>query len=206
MRPSSSASSSRISAARMSHPDRSAKEVFRYSRKVSAASCSFLSIPSSPPASQRSSSPHAAMRLCRVRPHGPAASCSFLSISPPPRASKVSSSSPVAGFTVDIATAALLERSPPTSRKYIYPREPRVPRVDGPAAVQSGGLMERDLTKSIGPAEARSLLEERARAAGFDLVGVARAETLREGGERLRRWPEEGMDAALGPMQRAVGE
>src|SRR4028119_324068 len=155
-RPSSAASSSRISAARISHPARSAKEVFLYSRQVSAASCSFLSIPSSP------------------------------------RASKVSSSSPVAGFTVDIATGALLERSPPTSGKYIYPLEPRVPRVDGPAAVQSGGLMERDLAKSIGPAEARSLLQERARAAGFDLVGVARAETLREGGEQLRRWQEAG--------------
>src|SRR4028118_257432 len=137
MRPSSSASSSRMSAARMSHPARSAKEVFLYSRKVSAASCSFLSIPSSP------------------------------------RASKVSSSSPVAGFTVDIATGALLERSPPTSGKYIYPLEPRVPQVDGPAAVQSGRLMGRDLAKSIGPAEARRLLEAGGRPPGVDLLGGA---------------------------------
>jgi epoxyqueuosine reductase len=64
--------------------------------------------------------------------------------------------------------------------------------------------MERDLAKSIGPAEARSLLEERARAAGFDLVGVAQAEPLREGGERLRRWQEAGMAADMGFMHRPV--
>jgi epoxyqueuosine reductase len=64
--------------------------------------------------------------------------------------------------------------------------------------------MERDLTKSIGPTEARRLLEERARAAGFDLIGVARAETLREGGERLRRWQEAGMAADMGFMHRPV--
>ena len=64
--------------------------------------------------------------------------------------------------------------------------------------------MERDLTKSTGPAEARRLLEERARAAGFDLVGVARAEPLREGGERLRRWQEAGMAADMGFMHRPV--
>src|ERR687894_945908 len=151
IRPRSSASSSRISAARKSHPALSAKVVFLYSRKVSAASWSFLSISSSP------------------------------------KASNVSSSSPVAGFTVDIATAVLLERSAPTSRKYIYPLEPHLPRARGPAAVQSGGPMKRDLAKTIGPAEARRLLEERARAAGFDLVGVARAEAPRGGGQRPPR-------------------
>ncbi len=57
---------------------------------------------------------------------------------------------------------------------------------------------------TIGPAEARRLLEERARAAGFDLVGVARAEPLREGGERLRRWQEAGMAADMGFMHRPV--
>ncbi len=64
--------------------------------------------------------------------------------------------------------------------------------------------MEHERAKSIGPAEARRLLEERARAAGFDLVGVARAEPLREGGERLRRWQEAGMAADMGFMHRPV--
>jgi epoxyqueuosine reductase len=64
--------------------------------------------------------------------------------------------------------------------------------------------MGQDLAKNIGPAEARRLLEERARAAGFDLVGVARAEPLREGGERLRRWQEAGMAADMGFMHRPV--
>ena len=64
--------------------------------------------------------------------------------------------------------------------------------------------MEQKRAKSIGPAEARRLLEERARAAGFDLVGVARAEPLREGGERLRAWQEAGMAADMGFMHRPV--
>ncbi len=64
--------------------------------------------------------------------------------------------------------------------------------------------MEKDIAKTIGPAEARRLLEERARAAGFDLVGVTRAEPLREGGERLRRWQEAGMAADMGFMHRPV--
>ena len=64
--------------------------------------------------------------------------------------------------------------------------------------------MKRDLAKTISPAEARRLLEERARAAGFGLVGVARAEPLREGGERLRRWQEAGMAADMGFMHRPV--
>ena len=63
--------------------------------------------------------------------------------------------------------------------------------------------MERD-ENSIGAAEARRLLEERARAAGFDLVGVTRAEPLREGGERLRAWQEAGMAAEMGFMHRPV--
>lgn len=52
--------------------------------------------------------------------------------------------------------------------------------------------------------EAKGILEERARAAGFDLVGVARAEPLEEGGERLREWQEAGMAADMGYMQRPV--
>jgi epoxyqueuosine reductase len=53
-------------------------------------------------------------------------------------------------------------------------------------------------------AETRRVLEERAREAGFDLVGVARAEPLREGGERLREWQEAGMAADMGYMHRPV--
>jgi len=56
----------------------------------------------------------------------------------------------------------------------------------------------------INPGETRRILEERARAAGFDLVGVARAEPLGEGGERLREWQEAGMAADMGYMLRPV--
>ncbi|HEV2744478.1 MAG TPA: hypothetical protein VGV91_15090, partial [Rubrobacter sp.] len=61
-----------------------------------------------------------------------------------------------------------------------------------------------DRENSIGPAEARRLLEERARAAGFDLVGVTRADPLAEGGERLRAWQDAGMAADMGFMHRPV--
>ena len=54
------------------------------------------------------------------------------------------------------------------------------------------------------PGEARRILEERAREAGFDLVGVTRAEPLEEGGERLKKWQEAGMAAEMGYMQRPV--
>ena len=54
------------------------------------------------------------------------------------------------------------------------------------------------------PGEARRILEERAREAGFDLVGVARAEPLERGGERLREWQEAGMAADMGYMHRPV--
>ena len=54
------------------------------------------------------------------------------------------------------------------------------------------------------PGEARRVLEERAREAGFDLVGVTSAEPLSEGGERLRKWQEAGMAADMGYMQRPV--
>ena len=53
-------------------------------------------------------------------------------------------------------------------------------------------------------AKMRRVLEERALEAGFDLVGVARAEPLREGGERLREWQEAGMAADMGYMHRPV--
>ena len=54
------------------------------------------------------------------------------------------------------------------------------------------------------PAEARRILERRARAVGFDLVGVTRAEPLERGGERLREWQEAGMAADMGNMHRPV--
>ena len=50
----------------------------------------------------------------------------------------------------------------------------------------------------------RHVLEKRAREAGFDLVGVASAEPLREGGERLREWQEAGMAADMDFMHRPV--
>ncbi|HEX2181599.1 MAG TPA: tRNA epoxyqueuosine(34) reductase QueG [Rubrobacteraceae bacterium] len=56
----------------------------------------------------------------------------------------------------------------------------------------------------IDPGAARRILEERAREAGFDLVGVGRAEPLEAGGERLREWQKAGMAADLGYMQRPV--
>src|SRR5918994_379889 len=56
----------------------------------------------------------------------------------------------------------------------------------------------------IDPGEAKRILEERAREAGFDLVGVARAEPLEEGGKRLREWQEAGMAADMGYMHRPV--
>src|SRR5215203_1271766 len=56
----------------------------------------------------------------------------------------------------------------------------------------------------LDPVATRRILEERARAAGFDLVGVGRAEPLEEGGERLREWQEAGMAADMGYMQRPV--
>jgi epoxyqueuosine reductase len=58
--------------------------------------------------------------------------------------------------------------------------------------------------RRIDPGEARHILEEQARAAGFDLVGVTRAEPLTQGGERLREWQEAGMAADMGYMQRPV--
>jgi epoxyqueuosine reductase len=58
--------------------------------------------------------------------------------------------------------------------------------------------------KRIDPGEARRILEERARAAGFDLVGVTAADPLERGGERLREWQEAGMAADMGYMRRPV--
>jgi epoxyqueuosine reductase len=55
-----------------------------------------------------------------------------------------------------------------------------------------------------GPREARRVLEEKARAKGFDLVGVTGAEPLMEGGERLKKWQEDGMAADMGYMHRPV--
>ncbi|HSL00916.1 MAG TPA: tRNA epoxyqueuosine(34) reductase QueG [Rubrobacteraceae bacterium] len=54
------------------------------------------------------------------------------------------------------------------------------------------------------PGEARRILQRRARAAGFDLVGVTAAEPLKKGGERLGEWQEAGMAADMGYMHRPV--
>ena len=53
--------------------------------------------------------------------------------------------------------------------------------------------------------EARRVLEEKARAAGFDLVGVTGAEPLKRGGDRLTEWQEAGMAADMGFMHRPAG-
>jgi epoxyqueuosine reductase len=58
--------------------------------------------------------------------------------------------------------------------------------------------------KRIEPDEAKRILEKRARGAGFDLVGVTRADPLEEGGQRLREWQEAGMAADMGYMRRPV--
>ncbi len=61
----------------------------------------------------------------------------------------------------------------------------------------------REKQKSVlGPREARRILEEKARAQGFDLIGVTGAEPLAEGGERLKEWQEAGMAADMGYMHR----
>jgi len=59
--------------------------------------------------------------------------------------------------------------------------------------------------RARGPREARRVLEQKARAAGFDLIGVTRAEPLVRGAERLKEWQEAGMAADMGYMRRPVG-
>src|SRR5215208_1437162 len=59
--------------------------------------------------------------------------------------------------------------------------------------------------RARGPREARRVLEEKARAMGFDLVGVGRAEALAQGARRLKEWQEAGMAADMGYMRRPVG-
>jgi epoxyqueuosine reductase len=65
--------------------------------------------------------------------------------------------------------------------------------------------VERNGERARDPREAREVLEEKARAAGFDLVGVARAEPLVRGAGRLKEWQEAGMAADMGYMRRPVG-
>src|ERR687885_2785644 len=65
--------------------------------------------------------------------------------------------------------------------------------------------VEREGERARGPRETRRILEEKARAAGFDLVGVARAEPLARGARRLKEWQEAGMAADMGYMRRPVG-
>ena len=73
-------------------------------------------------------------------------------------------------------------------------------------AVTIGELMgaERGGERVRGPHEARRVLEEKARAAGFDLIGVTRAEPLVRGAGRLKEWQEAGMAADMGYMRRPV--
>src|SRR5215204_2530059 len=67
-----------------------------------------------------------------------------------------------------------------------------------------GVLMSAKRNKVRDPREARRVLEEKARAKGFGLVGVTGAGPLTEGGERLREWQEAGMAADMGYMRRPV--
>jgi epoxyqueuosine reductase len=67
-----------------------------------------------------------------------------------------------------------------------------------------GVLMDAKQNRARDPREARHILEEKARARGFDLVGVTGAEPLTEGGERLKEWQEAGMAADMGYMHRPV--
>lgn len=67
-----------------------------------------------------------------------------------------------------------------------------------------GVLMGAKQNRARDPREARRVLEEKARAKGFDLVGVTDAEPLSEGGERLKEWQEAGMAADMGYMHRPV--
>src|ERR671916_2279663 len=62
--------------------------------------------------------------------------------------------------------------------------------------------MEATRERKRDPGEARRILEEKARTAGFDLVGVTGAGPLTRGGERLERWQEAGMAADMGYMYR----
>ncbi|MDP8951948.1 MAG: tRNA epoxyqueuosine(34) reductase QueG [Actinomycetota bacterium] len=64
---------------------------------------------------------------------------------------------------------------------------------------------EREGERARGTREARRVLEEKARAAGFDLIGVTRAEPLVRGAGRLKEWQEAGMAADMGYMRRPVG-
>ncbi len=58
--------------------------------------------------------------------------------------------------------------------------------------------------RTLGPDDAKLILKEKARAKGFDLLGVTSAEPLAEGGERLKEWQEAGMAADMGYMHRPV--
>ena len=56
--------------------------------------------------------------------------------------------------------------------------------------------------QQVSPGEARRILEELARAAGFDLAGVTGSGRLEAGGERLEQWQKAGMAADMGYMHR----
>ena len=64
--------------------------------------------------------------------------------------------------------------------------------------------MDANQNRARDPREARRVLEEKACARGFDLIGVTGAEPLTEGGERLKEWQEAGMAADMGYMHRPV--
>src|SRR5919205_660006 len=64
------------------------------------------------------------------------------------------------------------------------------------------GQLKSEQERARGPNDARRILEEKALAAGFDLIGVTSAEPLTRGGKRLKEWQEAGMAADMGYMHR----
>jgi epoxyqueuosine reductase len=64
--------------------------------------------------------------------------------------------------------------------------------------------MRTDQKRAKASREARRVLEKKARAVGFDLIGVTRAEPLVRGAGRLKEWQEAGMAADMGYMRRPV--
>src|SRR3990170_3190602 len=96
------------------------------------------------------------------------------------------------------------DRSSPYRLPYFIPMLFSLNPYSRPAPGTIGVLMGPKQNRARDPREARRVLEEKARARGFDLVGVTGAEPLTEGGERLKEWQEAGMAADMGYMHRPI--
>jgi epoxyqueuosine reductase len=64
--------------------------------------------------------------------------------------------------------------------------------------------VKREDKEARDPRKVRRVLEEKARAKGFDLIGVTSAGPLAQGARRLREWQEAGMAADMAYMRRPV--